>query len=114
MPKYIASTSQFRLVSGMQQSTSDLILLTEPRSPLSPEARKGRLYILVEADQDIARGKDACQLAVRTVSKAFYTNDSYSVTSSLRGALAEANRALYQHNFKVPSHKRAQLSALPV
>ncbi|NJK80370.1 MAG: hypothetical protein HC914_10870 [Chloroflexaceae bacterium] len=109
MPKYIASTSQFRLVSGMQQSTSDLILLTEPRSPLSPEARKGRLYILVEADQDIARGKDACQLAVRTVSKAFYTNDSYSVTSSLRGALAEANRALYQHNFKVPSHKRASV-----
>jgi hypothetical protein len=107
MPRYETRTSQFGLVSGIQQPRSDMVLVAEPTALFSPEVRKGQLYLIVEADQDLARGRDACQLVARTIRKQFYDDRSYSVTSALRKAISAANQALYQHNFDAIPQKRA-------
>ncbi len=109
MPGYETRTSQFGLVSGIRQPISDLITVVEPGSLFAPEARKGRLYIVVEANQEMARSLPACQLVARTVRKVFYADSSFSVTAALRAALRAANKHLYQHNIKVTSHQRAQV-----
>lgn len=106
MPKYETHTSQFSLVGGIRQDTSSLVALAEPRNPLSAEARKGRLYMLVESEQPRARSQEACHLVISTMRKAFYTNDSFSVTSSLRAALLETNQTLYQQNVKYAPQER--------
>lgn len=107
MPRNVTRSSQFGLVSGIAQPKSDLTLIAEPTNAFSSEARKGHLYIVAETDQDVSRGRDACQLAIRTVRKLFYDDPSFSVTASLRKALVAANRALYQQNFSAPQQKRA-------
>ena len=107
MPPFETRSSQFGLVSGIRQTNSDMVLVAEPAGLFAPEARKGQLYIVAEADQDVARGRDACQLASRTIRKLFYGDSSYSVTSALRKAISAANRALYEHNFSVSPAKRA-------
>jgi hypothetical protein len=107
MSAFETRSSQFGLVSGIRQTRSDLVLVAEPAGLFAPEARKGQLYIVAEADQDVARGRDACQLASRTIRKLFYGDSSYSVTSALRKAISAANKALYEHNFSVSPAKRA-------
>lgn len=107
MSGYETRTDQFGLVSGIRQSTSDLITIAEPGTLFAPEARKGRLYLVTEADQDPSKGRDACQLIARTVRKTFYDDSSFSVTAALRAAIRAANKALYQHNFNVADHRRA-------
>jgi len=107
MPAFETRSSQFGLVSGIRQTSSDMVLVAEPAGLFAPEARKGQLYIVAEADQDVARGRDACQLAGRTIRKLFYGDSSYSVTSALRKAISAANKALYEHNFSVSPAKRA-------
>src|SRR5215216_5693432 len=107
MPPFETRSSQFGLVSGIRQTSSDMVLVAEPAGLFAPEARKGQLYIVAEADQDVARGRDACQLASRTIRKLFYGDSSYSVTSALRKAISAANKALYEHNFSVSPAKRA-------
>lgn len=99
-------TSQLGLVSGIQQTTSDMVLQVEPAVLFSPEARKGRLYILAETAPEPARGHDAVQVVLRTIRKVFYGDSSYSVTSSLRKAISAANHTLYQQNFNSPSQRR--------
>lgn len=106
MSSFETRTSQFGLVSAIQQYVSDLITIVEPESLFSPEARKGRMYIVVESDQDLAGSLKACQQAARTIRKTFYEDTSFSVTSALRAAVRAANQALYQHNFNVPDHQR--------
>lgn len=106
MRNYEVRSGQFGLVSGIQQPASDMVLVSEPSGLFVPEARKGQLCILVEAD-DVERGRDACQLVIKTVRRHFYDDSSLSVTSSLRQALIAANRALYQQNFSAPPQKRA-------
>ena len=56
-------------------------------------------------------GRDACQIVSRTIKKTFYADHSYSLTSALREALRVANRALYQHNFGAPPHRRVAVGA---
>src|SRR5207244_420926 len=80
MPPFETRSSQLGLVSGIRQTNSDMVLVAEPAGLFAPEARKGQLYIVAEADQDVARGRDACQLASRTIRKLFYDDSSYSVT----------------------------------
>lgn len=109
MPKYATRTSQFGLVDGTRQPASDLLAIAEPRTPFGPEARKGRLYIAIETTADCAGGCQPCQLVARSVRKAFYSNTSYSVTSSLREAMLAGNKALYEHNFSIPRHQRAYI-----
>lgn len=109
MSRYETRSRQFGLVSGIQQPASDMVLAVEPAGALAPAARKGRLYIVAETAQDVARGRDACQLVCRTVRKHFYDDPSFSVTSSLRKALLAANQALYQQNFGAPAPKRAHV-----
>lgn len=109
MSKYETSASQFGLVSGIRQAASDLIIQAEPRSRFAAEARKGRLYVVVEAEDDTVQGHQACQLVARVLCKAFFENDSFSITSSLRVAVLAANEALYKHNFNAPKHKRANV-----
>lgn len=109
MSKYEINTSQIGLVSGIRQPASDLITVTESRSRSTLEARKGRLYVVVEAEEDANQAQQACQLVSRTLRKMFYENDSYSITSSLRVAILAANEALYKHNFNAPKHKRANV-----
>ena len=111
MPPFETRSGQFGLVSGIQQPHSDLILAAEPSGLFAPEARKGQLYIIAEAEGDVARGRDACQLAIKTIRKLFYDDSSYSVTSSLRKAIVAANKALYEHNFSVAAPKRAVVGA---
>jgi hypothetical protein len=102
-------SSQFGLVSGIQQAQSDMVLATEPSALFAPEARKGRLYIVAETSQDVPRSADACQLVINTIRKAFYSDRSYSVTSSLRKAISSANKVLYEQNFNTSSGKRAYI-----
>lgn len=109
MPRYETRTSQFGLVSGIHQPLSDLILISEPTTLFAPEARKGHLYILAEADHDVAHGRDACQLVARTIRKQFYENGSYSITSALRKAITTANTVLYQQNFGMVAQKRVMV-----
>ncbi len=109
MSKYETHTNQFGLVNSIRQPVSDLITVAEPRALFAPEARKGRLYMVVETDGDIAKGHQACQLVARTVRKAFYEDSSFSITSSLREAIRSANEALYKHNFNAPMHRRAHV-----
>jgi hypothetical protein len=84
-----------------------MVLAAEPSALFAPEARKGQLYVVAEAEGDLARGRDACQLVLRTIRKVFYEDSSYSVTAALRKAIVAANRALYEHNFGVSALKRA-------
>jgi hypothetical protein len=107
MSKFHTTINQWGLVSGIRQLHSDMIVVSAPRSPFSPEARKGQLVLVVEADGDVARGRQACALVARTIRETFYADGSMSITSSLRHALKAANAALYQHNFSAPPHKRA-------
>ncbi len=99
-------TSQFGLVSGIRQAVSDLITIAEPETPLSLEARKGRLYIVTEAEHDLTKGREACQLVARVARKTFYDDNSFSITSGLRAAIRAANKALYQHNVTIPPDRR--------
>lgn len=107
MPRIETRSSQFGLVSGIRQPISDLITVAEPGALFAPEARKGRLYIVAETDQEALRGSDACLLVERTIRKVFYDDRSYSVTSALRKAISAANKALYQQNFHAVPQKRA-------
>ncbi|MCL6543413.1 MAG: hypothetical protein K6T87_22940, partial [Roseiflexus sp.] len=107
MPGNVTRSSPFGLVSGIPQHKSDLTLVVTPANPFAPEARKGQLHIVVEADQDVSRGRDACLLVMRTIRRVFYEDPSFSVTSSLRKAILAANRVLYQQNFNAPPQKRA-------
>ncbi|MBK9712128.1 MAG: hypothetical protein IPO81_12535 [Kouleothrix sp.] len=107
MPPFETRSSEFGLVSGIRQPKSDLVLAAEPSGLFTPEARKGQLYVVAEADQDVARGRDACQLVIRTIRRLFYEDSSYSVTSSLRKAISAANKALYEQNFSIAAQKRA-------
>jgi tetratricopeptide (TPR) repeat protein len=107
MPPFETRSSQFGLVSGIRQPSSDMVLVAEPAGLFAPEARKGQLYIVAEADQDVARGRDACQLIGKTIRRVFYEDSTYSVTSALRKAISAANKALYEHNFSVAAQKRA-------
>jgi len=103
-------SAQLGLVGGIRQQQSDLITAVEPANPFAPEARKGRLYILVEVDPELPKAAQACQLAARTIRRAFYDDSSYSVTSGLRTALRAANKALYEQNVSQPAGRRAQVS----
>jgi hypothetical protein len=107
MSKFHTIINQWGLVSGIRQMHSDMIVVSAPRSPFSPEARKGQLVLVVEAEGDVARGRQACALVAKTIRETFYADGSMSITSSLRHALKAANAALYQHNFSAPPHKRA-------
>lgn len=109
MAGYETRTSQFGIVSGIRQPISDLVTVIEPGSLFAPEARKGRLYLVVEADQEVARSLAACQLVAQTVRKVFYADSSYSVTSALRAAIREANKLLYQQNLNAASNQRIQV-----
>ena len=59
MAPFETRSSQFGLVSGIRQPNSDMLLEAVPASLFTPESRKGQLYIVAEADQDVARGRDA-------------------------------------------------------
>ena len=41
MPPFQAQSSQFSLISGIQQPSSDMVLETVPASFFAPEGRKG-------------------------------------------------------------------------
>jgi hypothetical protein len=111
MSKFHITITQWGLVSGVRQAQSDMIVVCAPRSPFSIEARKGQLVVVVEAEGDVARGRQACELVATTISETFYADGSTSITSSLRQAIKAANNALYQYNFSAPAHKRALVGA---
>ncbi len=107
MAKLHTFVSQWGLVSGIRQETSDLIEVVDPPSRFTPEARKGQLIVAVEAEGDVSRGRSACAVVAQALRDTYYGDDSVSITSSLRKAIKAANAALYQFNFEAPPHKRA-------
>ncbi|NJN67696.1 MAG: hypothetical protein HC884_13790 [Chloroflexaceae bacterium] len=109
MSEHERQISQFGIVGGNRQPASDLVTIIEPRTRFSPEARKGTLYIVAEADQNVTRGSTPYQLVTRTLQQTFYRDSSLSITSSLKAAIRAANKVLYQHNFSVPIHRRTSL-----
>lgn len=109
MQRFEVRAGQLGLVGGIRQGRSDLVTLVEPTSPLSPEARKGRLYLVLEAEEGAPRAMPACQLVARVMRRVFYEDASYSATSALRAAVRAANKALYEQNFKLPAHQRVQV-----
>lgn len=110
MSDFEPQISQFGLVNGFSQPISKLITLAMARNRFGPEARKGQLILLTEALQNPVGGSEACQLAAKTMQKAFYADSSYSVTSALREASRQANKALHQYNLKVAEAKQARVS----
>lgn len=100
MPIFETSSSQLGLIGGIRQATSAMVLVAEPASPFTLEARKGRLYLLVEAERPGGRIAEAVQEVTRVLRQAFYDDDSLSVTSSLRAAIHTANKALYNLNIR--------------
>ena len=112
MPSIETRYHVFGRIGGTTRATSDQILIAEAPGLFAPEARKGDLYIIVEASQTVLRSQDLCQLAMRTIQKAFYGDPSFSVTSSLRKAIVAANQALYQHNFSTAQQKRGTLGII--
>ncbi|GIV97105.1 MAG: hypothetical protein KatS3mg057_1762 [Herpetosiphonaceae bacterium] len=106
MGKYKTTIHQFAIISGIRRDSSDRLTVVTPGSLFTPEARKGQLLIITESTDELARGRDACQLVAKTISKVFYDDRSFSVTSSLRKALGEANSALYQYNFRASPHQK--------
>lgn len=111
MSKFHTTINQWGLVSGIRQTNSDMISVTAPRSPFAPDARKGQLIVVVEAEGDVARGRQACTLVAETICEVFYADGSPSITSSLRQAVKAANAALYKYNFDAPPHKRTLVGA---
>ncbi|MBX0327122.1 hypothetical protein K2Z83_05425 [Oscillochloris sp. ZM17-4] len=107
MQKFETRTSQLGLVGGIRQQASDLIIIATPGSLFAPEARKGTLYILVEADAAAPRSQQACQLAARTIRRVFYEDSTVSITAALRRAVSAANKEIYQQNIAQPAGKRA-------
>ena len=106
MARYKLQTYQFGIVSGIRQEISDRITSAMPGNLFAPEARKGQLVIISEAVNESARSKEACDLVASTISTMYYKDSSFSVTSSLRNALKEANSRLYEFNFKAAHHQK--------
>lgn len=88
---------------------NDTVLVCEANDPLSIEARKGELFVVVESRQDSQRQKQPIQLVMRTLRKLFYENSTFSVHSALRRAIMAANRALYEYNVTQDVSRRVQL-----
>ena len=88
---------------------NDTVLVCEATDPLSMEARKGELFVVVESRQDSQRQKQPIQLVMRTLRKLYYENSSFSVQSALRRAIIAANRALYEYNMTQEASRRVQL-----
>lgn len=112
MPRIEIRYHQFGRVGSTTRNTSDQILIAETPGLFAPEARKGDLYIVVEMSQTMLHGQELCQLAMRTIQKVFYSDPSFSVTSSLRKAIVAANQAIYQHNFSATQQKRGTLGII--
>lgn len=106
MQRVETRTGQLGLVGGIRQERSDLVMVAEPHSPFAPEARKGLLYLVVEADGGAPRAAAACQLVARVVRRSFYADNTFSVTSAARAAIRAANKALYEQNFNLPAQQR--------
>ena len=107
MSRLHTSIAQWGLVSGIRQDASDLIVVASHPSHFAPEARKGQLVLVVEAEGDVSRGRNACTLVAQTIRETYYADRAVSITSSLRKALKVANAELYRYNFEAPPHKRA-------
>ncbi|MEI7770589.1 MAG: hypothetical protein WCI67_11395 [Chloroflexales bacterium] len=107
MQRFETRVSQLGLVGGVRQQASDLIMVAAPGSLFAPEAHKGTLYILVEADAEVPRSQQACLLAARTVRHAFCQDSTFSVTAAMRRAIAAANKAIYDQNIAQPTGQRA-------
>jgi len=50
---------------------NDTVLVCEATDPLSMEARKGELFVVVESRQDSQRQKQPIQLVMRTLRKLY-------------------------------------------
>lgn len=107
MSRLHTSVAQWGLISGIRQDSSDLIVVSPLPPRFSPEARKGQVFVVVEAEGDVSRGRSACELVANTLVEAYYADGSVSLTSSLRKAMRAANEALYRFNFEAPPHKRS-------
>jgi hypothetical protein len=99
-------SSLLSLVDGERHEASEALLAVEPASPFAPEARRGRLYLLIEPAVPGTPSATAYQLVSRTVRKTFYNDPSSSVTSALRTALRAANKALYEYNLAQTARQR--------
>lgn len=99
-------TAQLALVEGANDEQSDLIRLVEPDALDSKTRRKGQLYLLVEPNHAGPQAQAACRLVSRMMFQGFYSDSSYSLTSSLRLAIRITNKALYEQNFKLPDEQR--------
>lgn len=98
---------QFNVSRGENPLPDATILLCEAVDPLSLEAQKGELMLILEATHEIALHRHSLQLVMRTVRKLFYESTSLSIQSALRRAIAAANQALYEYNLTQPPSRRA-------
>ena len=62
---------QFSVSQGENPLPNDTLRICEAEDPLSMEARKGELFIIVESQQELARHRQPLQLVLRTVRKFF-------------------------------------------
>ncbi len=107
--KFESRLRQISLIDGVAQSSSDLISVTIPKSPLAPEAPKGSLYLLTEPDILVPQSRQACLLAARTLQRAFYDESTSSIIAAMRRAVATANKLVYEENISQPAGQRAMV-----
>ena len=98
---------QFNVSQGENPLPDATILLCEANDPLSLEAQKGELILILEATHELANHRHSLQLVMRTVRKLFYESTSLSIQSSLRRAVVAANKTLYEYNLSQPPSRRA-------
>lgn len=106
MSRIAIQSAQFGLVPENKQAQRALISEVIPASPLGSEARKGQLYLVVEATDQSKASLAACELVASVIQRTFYRDSSSSITSALRAAIRAANKALYEHNFKHATDNR--------
>jgi hypothetical protein len=97
---------QFGQTNGENTASEELILMCEAIDPMSVEARKGELFVLLEGGTDHHKHRNAIQMVMRTIQKLFYENASFSIHASLRRAIMAANQSLYEYNIShMPQHR---------
>ena len=97
---------QFGQTNGDNTASEELILMCEAIDPMSIEARKGELFVLIEGGSDHHKHRSAIQMVLRTIQKLFYENASFSIHASLRRAIMAANQSLYEYNIShMPQHR---------
>jgi len=87
--------AQLTDVGRKRSSNQDNMAYVIPRDALVM-AKKGALFIVANGIHEFPAGEVASEIAVETISSAYYQNDNEDVTASLLHAIKRANALIHQ------------------